>query len=246
MPGPDFDYDEIFGEDYLYFFGGPLEGAADANAEAIWRLLDLAPGTAILDLACGHGRIANRLAERGARVTGLDRTRGFLEHARADAARRGVAVDYREGDMRDLPFPEASFDRVVSWFSSFGYFTDAENREVLRGARRVLRPGGRLLIENNNLVEVLPRWASTVVAEREGDLVIDRPVFDPVTGRATTERITIRAGEVRRATFSLRMFVAAELADWVREAGFTSVAFSDHAGEPLTVASRRMVTIAIV
>jgi 2-polyprenyl-3-methyl-5-hydroxy-6-metoxy-1,4-benzoquinol methylase len=51
----------------------------------------------VLDLACGHGRIANRLTQRGARVTGLDATPLFLEQARRDAAARGVEVDYVSG-----------------------------------------------------------------------------------------------------------------------------------------------------
>ena len=71
------------------------------------RLLDLEPGMEVLDLACGHGRIANRLTQRGARVTGLDATPLFLEHARRDAAERGVEVDYVAGDMRSLPWPGA-------------------------------------------------------------------------------------------------------------------------------------------
>jgi ubiquinone/menaquinone biosynthesis C-methylase UbiE len=241
---PVFDYDEIFGEDYLYFYGEHLEAVADDNAAAIWRLLELEPGSAVLDLACGHGRIANRLAERGAQVTGLDRSPGFLDQARADARARGVTPNLVQGDMRSLPWPDATFDHVVSWFSSFGYFGDDENRTVLAEAHRVLRPGGRLLLENNNLVEVLPRWAQASVLERDGDLAVDRAVFDPTTGRATTERLTIRGGEIRRATFSVRMFVAAELGDWLRAAGFRAVRFTDHAGDPLTAGSRRMVTIA--
>ena len=59
--------------------------------------------------------------------------------------------------MRLLPWTDERFDRVVSWFTSFGYFDDQDNRRVLQEAHRVLRPDGRLLIENNNLVELLPR-----------------------------------------------------------------------------------------
>lgn len=76
------------------------------------------------------GRIANRLASRGATVTGLDATPLFLERARRDAAARGIAVTYVEGDMRTLPW-RAQFDAAVSLFTAFGYFGDDENRAVL-------------------------------------------------------------------------------------------------------------------
>lgn len=244
MSAADFDYDGIFNDDYLYFFGERLARASGADADLIWRLLALEAGTTVLDLACGHGRIANRLAALGARVTGLDVTPLFVEQARAEASAAQLKVDYVEGDMRELPWPDESFDRVVSWFTSFGYFSDEENRGVLREARRVLRPGGRLLIENNNLAEVLPRWLPSVVVERGDDFVVDRVEFDPVTSRARTERIVVRDGQPRRSVFSVRMFLAPELKQWLLAAGFDAVEFIDRQGEPLTARSPRMVTVA--
>lgn len=243
VDAPRFDFDEVFEEDYLYFYGLRRD-ESDSEADAVWRLLELEPNMEVLDLACGHGRIANRLAELGSRVTGLDATSLFLDRARSDAAARGVEVEYVDGDMRSLPWPDGRFDRVLSWFTSFGYFDDLENRRVLREARRSLRPGGRLLIENNNLAELLPRWLPSIVVERDGDLMIDRSRFDPTTARAITERTVLRDGRVRRFHFSVRMFIAAELRDWLLDAGFTGVEFCDHAGEPFTAHSRRMVTIA--
>ena len=239
-----FDTSDAFDEDYLHFYGPLLAEGSDREAEAIWSLLDLERGMHVLDLACGHGRIANRLAARGAQVTGLDATPLFLERARQDASERGVDVEYVEGDMRSLPFDEGRFDRVISWFTSFGYFGDDENRGVLREAHRVLKPGGALLIENNNLAELLPRWLPAVVMERDGDFIIDRPVFDPITGRATTDRVVVRGGQTRRFTFSVRLFIAAELRDWLLDAGFASAESCDYEGEPLTTQPRRMVTIA--
>jgi ubiquinone/menaquinone biosynthesis C-methylase UbiE len=239
-----FDFDEVFDADYLYFYEPLFADVTEADVEAIWRLLKLEPDMTVLDLACGHGRIANRLAERGVRVTGLDATPLFLDHARRDAASRGVDVDYVEGDMRLLPCTDERFDRVVSWFTSFGYFDDQDNRRVLQEAHRVLLPEGRLLIENNNLVELLPRWQPTFVAERDGHFSIDRSRFDPTTGRATTERVIIRDGRTRRFMFSVRMFVGAELRDWLLDAGFTSVNLVDPNGDPLTAQGRRMISIA--
>jgi SAM-dependent methyltransferase len=239
------DREQLFDDDYLYFYEDLLgDEQSDTETELIWRLLELEPGMEVLDLACGHGRIANRLAERGARVTGLDATPLFLERARADAEARGVEVDYVEGDMRELPW-ESRFDRIVNWFTAFGYFDDdEEDRRVLRAAHRALRPGGRLLIENNNTAELLGRWQPSVVIERDGNLMIDRSRFDPVSGRATTERVIVRDGSMRGVTFSVRMFVAVELGGWLRDAGFSTVDFFDRQGEPLTVESRRMVTVA--
>jgi SAM-dependent methyltransferase len=236
--------EEVFDEDYLYFYETLLtDEVSDRQAELLWTLLELEPGMDVLDLACGHGRIANRLAARGAQVVGLDATPLFLERARTDAEARGVDVDYVEGDMRELPW-EARFDRIVSWFTSFGYFDDDENRAVLREAHRALRLGGRLAIENNNLPELLRRWQPATVLERDGDFAIDRSAFDPTTGRAVTERVIVRDGRSRRFEFRVRMFVAVELRDWLLETGFASVESYDGEGKPLTADGRRMITVA--
>jgi cyclopropane fatty-acyl-phospholipid synthase-like methyltransferase len=88
VTGPVFEFSEVFDKDYLYFYGPHLEAVSDAQTETVWRLLKLEPGMEVLDLACGHGRIANRLAQRGVQVTGLDATPLFLEQARRDAAER--------------------------------------------------------------------------------------------------------------------------------------------------------------
>ena len=146
--------------------------------------------------------------------------------------------------MRSRPWPEHGFERVISWFTSFGYFDDIDNQKVLSEAHRVLRPGGRLLIENNNLAELLPRWLPALVVERDGDFMIDRSTFEPATGRAVTERTCVRDGQVRRFTYSVRMFIAVELKGWLVAAGFDSVDQIDYEGAALTAESGRMVSIA--
>jgi SAM-dependent methyltransferase len=237
------DREEVFDEDYLYFYGPVLhDEQSDAEAELVWELLGLEEGSSVLDLACGHGRIANRLAARGARVTGLDATPMFLELAREHAAALGVEVEYVEGDMRDLPWRER-FDAVLSWFTSFGYFDDDDNRRVLGQAYAALEPDGRLLIENNNLAAVLRTFVSAHVGERDGDFMIDRFGMDLPRGGIHTDRTVVRDGRTRTFSYDVRLFWPPELADWLREAGFREVEVRSRDGE-LTPESRRMVTIA--
>jgi SAM-dependent methyltransferase len=240
---PAFDVEGMFDEDYLYFYAGPLDARGAAEAELIWNLLEAEPGMEVLDLACGHGRIANALAARGCHVTGLDVTPLFLDRARRDAAVRGVAVSYVDGDMRDLPWT-GRFDRVINWFSSFGYFDDAGNRRVLAEVARALRPGGRFALEMNNRDWVIRHFQPASVDERDGNLLIDRRRFEPLTGRMVTERMVVRDGRVRHVPYVVRMFTFTEMRDWLLDAGFTSAGGCGEDGDLLAQDSRRMITIA--
>jgi hypothetical protein len=74
--------------------------------------------------------------------------------------------------------------------------------------------------------------------------MIDRSRFEPATGRAVTERTCVRDGQVRRFSFSVRMFIAVELKGWLLAAGFDSVDQLDQEGAALTAGSGRMVSVA--
>jgi SAM-dependent methyltransferase len=244
MDEPGFDAQGLFDEDYLHFYAEALsDERSDAETELLWRLLELRPGMELLDLACGHGRIANRLAARGCRVTGLDATPLFLDLARRDAADRGVDVDYVEGDMRALPWT-GRFDRVVNWFTAFGYFDDAGNRQVLSQVARALRPGGRFALEVQHRDWIVSALQPAFVFERDGDLLIDRNRFDPLTGRIVSERTIVRGGRVRRVPYFVRLFGFTELRDWLLQAGFATVDGYDQDGVALSPASRRLLAVA--
>lgn len=241
---PTFDREAAFDGDYFYFYAELLTPERTAaEVDLIWKLLELEPGLELLDLACGHGRIANPLAERGVRVTGLDATPYFLELARADAAERGLEVEYVEGDMRSIPWPER-FDRVLSWFTSFGYFGNDDNRRVLAEVFKALKPGGLLAVEVNHRDSLLSRYQEETVLERGDDRMIDRHRFDVQTSRSHDERTIIRNGKRRTFNFSVRMFTAAELRDWMLAAGFSEAHAFGEDGEPLTLEHRRMTVVA--
>lgn len=237
------DVEGVFDEDYLHFFGEVLDGGCDAETDLIWQLLELEPGLEVLDLACGYGRIANRLAERGCKVTGLDAAPLFLDRARRDASARGVTVTYVEGDMRQLPWSQR-FDRVINWFTSFGYFDDAGNRQVLAETARALVPGGRLLLEVINRDWLIRGFQPASVMESDGDLLVDQHRLDPLTGRIVTDRTILRGGRIRRIPYSVRMLTFTELRDWLVAAGFTDVGGYGEDSGPLTSESTRMLTVA--
>jgi SAM-dependent methyltransferase len=255
-----FDAAAMYDEDYLHFFAapddrselashGPVVPGADlpgeAAAELAWRLAELRPGMSVLDLACGHGELANRLAARGCQVTGLDSSAVFLDRARAEAAAAGVSAEYVAGDMRQLPWT-GRFDRVLNWSTAFGYFDDTTNRAVLDGIAHVLRPAGRLAMDLDNLTAFLASYCpSRVVAAREdGDMLVDRYHLDVLTGRFEAERTVIRRGRARQVNFVKRLFGFSELRDWLLAAGFTAVTGYGEDGRPLTSDHKRMVIIA--
>ena len=246
------DLDRRFDENYLYFYEAVMTPERnEREADLITRLLDLTPGLDVLVVPCGFGRIANRLAARGCRVTGLDASPLYLERARRDAADLGAAVEYVEGDMRQLPW-KARFDRVGCWFISFGYFDDETNRAVLAGFRRALRPGGRLLIDHTNLTSFARRLPpsggpmASITSERGDDLMMFRQRYDVATGRIELERLVVRDGRTDRHRFSYRAFTFAELRDWLLQAGFSRVEPHGSDGGPLTLESGGMIAVAHV
>ncbi len=241
----EFDAEQLFGDHYLHFYEALLtDQRSDDETERICSLGPVEPGDRVLDLACGHGRIANRLAQRGASVTGYDLTPAFLEIARADAERRQVRVEYVQGDMRELAWSE-TFDLVVSWFTSFGYFDDAENRRILEAVRRALRPGGRFLLELNHGPGLWAGYLPSTVTRRGDDFMTDEYHYDALTGRSHCHRTVVRDGRVRSFRFSNRLFSYPELRDWLIQAGFRKVEGFGSGGEPLTHRDRRMIVRAV-
>jgi ubiquinone/menaquinone biosynthesis C-methylase UbiE len=130
-----------FDEDFGHSIGSPAERVA-------WdRILDLVipaggPHDA-LDAGCGTGFLALELAARGHRVTGIDFAPAMVARAREKAALQGLAARFDEGDAEHLPYPDASFDLVIS---RHVLWTLPHPKAALSEWLRVLRPGGRLAV----------------------------------------------------------------------------------------------------
>jgi SAM-dependent methyltransferase len=106
------------------------------------RFAGVAPGDAVLDVGAGTGVVAITAARAGARVNALDLTPALLEAAREHARIAGFPeIDWIEGDAERLPYPDASFDVVLS---QFGHIFAPRPEVAIAEMRRVLKPSGRI------------------------------------------------------------------------------------------------------
>ncbi len=133
--------------------GYSLKTAYDMqHAENIWleRLRPFLPESGrldILDIGCGPGFFSLLLARQGHAVVAFDYTEGMLEQASRNAEEAGVSLTLRQGDAQNLPFPDASFDLIVSRNLTW----NLEHPEKAYAEwLRVLRPGGRLVNFDGN------------------------------------------------------------------------------------------------
>lgn len=216
----------------------------DRETRSLVGLLRLRPGARILDVPCGFGRHSVELARRGFRVTGVDISLELLAQGREAAAAKGVAVEFHRGDMRRLVYRQR-FDAVLNLFTSFGYFGDASDLQVLRNFRRALRPRGRLVLHLMNRDWLLRNFQPRDRARMGEYLVAEKRSFDFGTSVLTTEWTARRGRRLLRGASRLRLYSCHELARMLKQVRFSAVKFfGDLRGRPLSHDSRWMVLLA--
>lgn len=131
----------------------PGTDAASRKPETIDRIvawmvstLGLTPGQAVLDLGCGPGLYATRLARHGLLVTGVDYSRNSIGYAREQAAAERLNIDYVYQDYRTIEY-RGQFDAAILIYYDFGVLPPADRDTVLANVHRALRPGGRFAVD---------------------------------------------------------------------------------------------------
>lgn len=190
-------------------------------------LCDMVPMTAdhhVLDLCGGHGRHALELSRRGWRhCSVLDFSLTLLRIGRDRALEEGLPVAFIQGDARYLPMPSEQYDRAMILGNSLGYAGNSgADSHMIKEAHRVLKKGGRLLLDVADAEAVAQHFAPNAWHEIGEDIVVCRQ--REMGGKTINAREMVihkTMGLVRDQTYGVRLYAADELTVMLAGVGFT-------------------------
>lgn len=225
-------WEEIFSDDYLRTMDRPDTKSMLRECNFIEERLGLEQGAVILDLGCGAGVHAVELASRGYSVVGYDLSLAMLARAADEAQSREQKLNFLHGDMREMAFEE-TFDGVYCWSTTFGYFDDDKNLDVLGRIHRALRKGGQLLLDVANRDYIAPRQPSLVWFEGEGCVCMDEMFVDFFASRLRVKRtVMFEDGRSKECDYAIRLYGLHELGKMLHECGFKVVEVTGHPAHP--------------
>jgi SAM-dependent methyltransferase len=242
-------YVDFFRSDYLNVYGHMFtEERAEKESAFVASVLDLKPGSSVLDLCCGQGRHSVNLAKRGFKVTGLDLNPDYVELAQQAAKASKVAIETVAADMRNIPF-ENKFDAIVNMYSSFGYLeSEAEDLKVLESAAKALKRGGSLLLDMLNREWAIDNYIQNDWHTGEdGTLYVERRDLDLASSRMHVHFIVVDPNGGRRESVghNIRLYTLTEMTRLLDRVGLRlSKVFGGFDSEPYAISTRRMIIIA--
>jgi SAM-dependent methyltransferase len=191
------DYEAVTETQQAAWASGDFHEIARQNvimAEALCEAADPHGGERVLDVACGSGTAALVAARRYCEVTGIDYVPALIERARARARAEGLDVDFRVEDAQALPFPDASFDVVLS---VYGVQFAPDQAKAASELLRVCRPGGRIA-----LASPMPEGWSGDFFAAHGRYNPPPPGVEPPLRWGTEEGLADLVGEATRSIAS--------------------------------------------
>jgi SAM-dependent methyltransferase len=213
-------WEDLFNDDYLRTPEKITDAQIVREVSFIEESLSVERGGALLDLACGTGRHAIDLARRGYEVVGFDLSLAMLARAGEDAQDRATKLNFVQGDMREMTFDE-QFDGVYCWNTSFGYFDEEKNAQVVDRVHRSLKAGGQFLLDVVNRDFLIRQSPSLAWFEGDGCVCMDEMSVDFITSRLKVKRtMMLDDGRSREIEYSMRVYSLHELGRILHEHGF--------------------------
>ena len=215
-----------------------------AEADFIARQLQLTNSAKVLDVPCGNGRISIELAQRGFALTGVDIAKEFIDEAKSSSLQAGVNIDWRNQDMRDLPWA-GDFDGAFCFGNSFGYLDDEANADFLKAVSRTLKPGSRFILDAPAIAEcMLHTFQPSRSIELAGIKVDIEHRYDHEQGRMFNDFTFTRDGVVDRRPSSQRTYTYHQLIELLRAASLEPVAaYGSLTEEPFKLGAHRLLLV---
>ncbi|WP_394840028.1 methyltransferase domain-containing protein [Pendulispora rubella] len=225
-------WEELFNDDFIRTMAKLTDAQIAAEADFIEDSLAVAKGAMVLDLACGTGRHAIELTRRGYQVVGYDLSLSMLARAADEAQDRNQKLNFVQGDMREMTFEE-TFDGIYSWNTSFGYFDEDRNAQVISRVHRALRKGGQFLLDVVNRDFIGRQAPSLAWFEGEGCVCMDEMTIDWITSRMRIKRtMMMDDGRSKEIEYSIRIYSLHELGKMLHDHGFRVAEVSGRIATP--------------
>ena len=216
------------------------------EADFLARTLRLPPGGRVLDVPCGDGRHALELAPRGFAVTGVDLSKEQIEAARKNAAAARLDAEWRQADMRDLPW-QSRFDGAYCFGNSFGYIEPAGLDEFVRAVSRALKPGARFVLDSGMTAEsILPNLREREWMQIEDILFLEKNRYHAAEGCLETTYTFVRGGEIQTRTGLHWVYTLREIRSLLANAGLIpGDQFGSLDGAPFRAGSPYVILVAV-
>lgn len=221
----------------------PDDRTTEKQLEGLRTLLALQPGEILGDICCGYGRHIIPLAAEGHCVVGLDVSAMMLDVAQYLADEAEVDVPLVQGYGQALPFADGAFDVVTNLFNSMGYMEPAENRAMLMEMSRVLKPGGRLVLDTRNKkYQILYAPYHSEMRMSDGRLSVLRCRYDSENSRLDSEWSNPEDADDVYYTASIQLYSPSELEEMLAAAGLTIQGrYSDYDGSTFVGFERQLI-----
>ncbi len=220
-------YRQIFTEEYFRTLPLGFHKQTRRESQFILNSLSVGQGGRILDMCCGFGRHTIELAKRGYDMVGLDLSLPLLQKALGEAQRRKLSIKFIHGDVRELNF-NGAFDAAFCFHTSFGYFDDKTNFQILTGVFQSLKPGGRFLLEILNRDFAIQKLPDRKWWEGSDCLFLEEVTFNYQTSVLHNKRTFIY--DDNRPPWEqyiyIRLFSLHEIQSLLRMAGFNCIEVS--------------------
>jgi SAM-dependent methyltransferase len=241
IPQPEW-YDRFFRHEYLAFDEHP---DTDLEIDFLLNALQLPGASRLLDLGCGYGRHAIPLSQNDLKVIGLDRSSELLTEAVSRLSTQDTDISFVRGDVRHFPFG-ATFDAVISMFSSFGYFDDEnENFRVLQNIADALKVGGLFFLETANRDFIIAHNPPVQIYRNEGMTLIEERKFDSLTSQSLVNVTVIQNGKETHLHHAIRLYTATEMDLLLASVGLeTRGIWGDFTGGDFTTDSPHLILLA--